>query len=99
MGQKKYYILFCYDISNNNKRNKIYRMMKKYTFPVQKSVFEAVIDDKIVGQIIYKASKILDYRTDSLRIYKFQNLTNISIQNLGIDKNSPFENDSNVIIK
>jgi len=94
----QYYTIFVYDIVDNNKRAKIYRLMKKYSIPVQKSVYEAIADDKLIGLITSKVSKIIDKNNDNLRIYKFKSLNNIMIDNIGQERHSPFEDNSDELL-
>lgn len=69
-GEKRYVILIIYDITDNKKRNKMVKCLERYGVRVQKSAFEAFINKPLYNFLMMETSKIIDMRTDSLRIYQ-----------------------------
>jgi CRISPR-associated protein Cas2 len=66
--QRKYYII-CYDIEDTKKRNKLAKWLTNYGVRVQKSVFEAYLNDIDFEQMLLGAEPYID-SNDSLRIYE-----------------------------
>ena len=67
--QKKYFVVICYDISNNKKRGKLVKYLEKFAVRAQKSVFEGYLTKK--NYIKLKAGiSVYVSDEDSIRIYK-----------------------------
>jgi CRISPR-associated protein Cas2 len=62
-------ILIGYDIRDNKRRSKIFRIMKNYGLRVQYSVFEGDLESHHLKEMIREASDVVDHSVDSLRIY------------------------------
>ncbi len=67
---KKVYVLIIYDIVNNAKRVKLAKKLEGYGFRVQKSAFEALINEKLYNKLLGEIPKFVDKTEDSVRIYK-----------------------------
>lgn len=64
----EFYIV-CYDSPSDKRRGKLYKMLKNYAVSVQKSVFEAFLDDETFAQMMRKIEALMDERSDSVRVY------------------------------
>ena len=83
--EEQYYtILIIYDIIDNKKRNRIAKFLEGYGTRVQKSAFEAYLTKKCYNIMSERAAKMIDIKTDSLRIYFLTSKT--FIRNWGIGK-------------
>lgn len=67
---KKVYVLIIYDIVNNSKRVKLSKKLEGYGFRVQKSAFEALINEKLYEKLLREIPRFVDSSEDSVRIYK-----------------------------
>jgi len=64
------FIVVSYDISDDQRRNKLANILKDYGKRVQYSVFECNLENKYIEQLIKETSSIIDWECDSLRIYR-----------------------------
>ena len=62
--------LFCYDIVDDGIRLKVAKLMEAYGARVQKSVFECDLDRRQLNTVRKRALKLIDLKSDSLRIYR-----------------------------
>jgi CRISPR-associated protein Cas2 len=62
-------ILICYDISDNKRRRKVYKLLESYGIRTQYSIFELEVNKFEKDNIKEKILNILDQETD--RIYFF----------------------------
>lgn len=67
---KKLFVLIIYDIIDNKRRIKFAKEMNGYGFRVQKSAFEALIDEKLFSKLQNVIPKLIDCSEDSVRIYR-----------------------------
>ncbi|WP_066636339.1 CRISPR-associated endonuclease Cas2 [Desulfolucanica intricata] len=65
----KHYII-TYDISDDKRRNKIYKLLRDYAVPVQYSVFEARLKDEDYLLLRYKLERLMKRDTDSIIFYR-----------------------------
>ena len=65
----RYIVLIIYDITDNKRRLEMVHCLEKYAFRVQKSAFEGLLTPRQYDQMAYFASKIIDEKEDSLRMY------------------------------
>lgn len=70
-SDKKHFVLIIYDISDNKRRNRMVKLLKKYGFRVQLSAFEILISPTKYKELIREIAKIPE-TTDSIRVYKIQ---------------------------
>ena len=87
---RKNLVLVIYDVSDNKKREKLVKCLKSYGVRVQKSSFECLLSKKLYKKMVKESNKIIDKKTDSLRIYKMNNEN--KILNYGIGKNIDKDN-------
>ena len=67
---KKLFVLVIYDIIDNKRRVKFAKEMNGYGFWVQKSAFEALIEEKLFIKLKREIPKLIDPEEDSVRIYR-----------------------------
>jgi CRISPR-associated protein Cas2 len=67
---KKLFVLVIYDIIDNKRRVKFAKEMSGYGFRVQKSAFEALIEEKLFIKLKREIPKLIDPEEDSVRIYR-----------------------------
>lgn len=63
----KYVITF--DITGDRIRSRIVKILSEYSYRVQKSVFEGIISKESLAELTQKVEKVIDKKTDSVRIY------------------------------
>ena len=69
-GSKKLFVLIIYDIVSNKRRAKFARAMNGYGFRVQKSAFEALIEENLFIKLQKEIPLLIDPEEDSVRIYR-----------------------------
>lgn len=62
-------IVVCYDISDDNRRTRLYKRMLGYGTPVQRSVFECDLRPAELDRLRRMLRRLVDPRTDCLRLY------------------------------
>jgi len=62
------FYIVSYDIPDDRKRNKIAKMLLDFGTRVQYSVFECILDDKLLEKMTSKLGKMISDE-DSVRIY------------------------------
>ena len=67
---KKLFVLVIYDIIDNKRRVKFAKEMSGYGFRVQKSAFEALIEENLFIKLKREIPKLIDPEEDSVRIYR-----------------------------
>ena len=88
--------LVSFDISNNRRRNSMVKLCLSNGFRVQKSVFESFMDSDKVKIFETCAEKIIDPKTDSVRLYPIDSLADTQVRIIGCGKR--IENPSYKII-
>jgi len=63
-------VLLTYDISDNRTRACFHRYLKEYGINSQKSVFECLLDQAGIRDVISRATALIDPETDSVRLYR-----------------------------
>lgn len=63
------FYIISYDISDNRRRQQVARLLTDYGYRVQKSVFEAELDDRRFLHLKERLEKIIDWQEDSIRYY------------------------------
>lgn len=69
--------MFCviaYDTPSDKRRARFVKILEDYGDRVQYSVFEAVLDQKLLDRMGTRLEKVLDPAEDSIRIYQFRRL-------------------------
>ena len=67
---KKIFVLIIYDIINNKRRTKFAKMMCGYGFRVQKSAFEALLEEAQLSKLAKEIPYFIDPTEDSVRVYR-----------------------------
>jgi CRISPR-associated protein Cas2 len=80
----RYFVVICYDITDNKRRAKLVKYLEQYSFRVQKSVFEGFLDKKNYGIIRHKIRDYIDEKEDNLRIYRIIGSGNIKAYGVGL---------------
>lgn len=81
--ERKLIVLVIYDIVDNKKRAKMVKCLEKYGVRVQKSAFEALLNEKKYKKLLFESTSIIDEKTDSLRIYILKDIINIYTYGIG----------------
>ena len=69
-SSKKLFVLIIYDIVSNKRRVKCAKTMNGYGFRVQKSAFEALIEENLFQKLRKEIPKLIEPTEDSVRIYR-----------------------------
>lgn len=67
---KKLFVLVIYDIIDNKRRTKFAKAMNGYGFRVQKSAFEALLEESLFVNLKKEIPRLIDLKEDSVRIYR-----------------------------
>ncbi len=67
---RKLFVLVIYDIVSNKRRTKFAKEMNGYGFRVQKSAFEALIDEALFVKLQREIPKLIKEDEDSVRLYR-----------------------------
>ena len=72
------HVLVIYDVSDNKKRRRIFRILNGCGTRVQESAFECIISEARISALERKLSALID-RTDSVRFYRLPVNARISV--------------------
>ncbi len=64
------FIVLAYDISDNRRRTRLFKMLKRFGSPVQESVFEFHLDAGQLVRLKRAVNSILDHQSDQVRFYQ-----------------------------
>ncbi len=64
------FYVVAYDLPDNKRRNRVFRLMKGYGVHTQYSVFECELDNKEFTVMIRKLEKTIDRSEDNIKIYQ-----------------------------
>jgi CRISPR-associated protein Cas2 len=78
------FYIISYDIVDNRRRYRVARYLESVAVRVQKSVFEADWNQKILYTVIEKIKKVIDETEDSVRIYRLCSNCQSEIVNFGV---------------
>ena len=89
-------ILVCYDVNTEEREGRrrlrnVANTCKSYGQRVQKSIFECRVNDMQYQTFLAKLSKIIDKKTDSLRIYRLRAPREENLEIFGIDTYVDFD--------
>ena len=73
----RYIVLAIYDIADNKRRQRMVKCLSRYAVRVQKSCFEGILTPKQCMQMEKFASRIINDREDSLRVYLLRDHTKV----------------------
>jgi len=79
-------LIVTYDI-NEERVNKVRKILRRYLNWVQNSVFEGEITEAKLEKCKMELSFVIDKDEDSIYFYLIENKNNINKSTLGIDKN------------
>jgi CRISPR-associated protein Cas2 len=84
------FIVVCYDIENDRRRNKIHKTLKDYGKRVQFSVFECLVSEAEFQKLRQRLQALLDaeHPTDQIRYYILQSA---DVLNIIIDGNASLD--------
>lgn len=80
------YLIVTYDI-NEERVNKVRKILRRYLNWVQNSVFEGEITEAKLEKCKMELSFVIDKDEDSIYFYLIENKNNINKSTFGIDKN------------
>jgi CRISPR-associated protein Cas2 len=80
------YLIVTYDI-NEERVNKVRKILRRYLNWVQNSVFEGEITEAKLEKCKMELSFVIDKDEDSIYFYLIENKNNVNKSTLGIDKN------------
>ena len=72
--------VIAYDISNDRRRTRLFKSLKRYGTPVQESVFECHLTPNQFVQMRQEIERLIDPETDHLRYYELCNACASRIQ-------------------
>lgn len=79
------YLIVTYDI-NEERVNKVRKVLKKYFMWVQNSVFEGDITEGKLGKCRLELQKVIKEEEDSIYFYSLENRLNYRKTVLGVEK-------------
>lgn len=85
----KHLILIIYDIIDNKRRTKFFKLLSGYMMPVQKSCFESHLTDKEFDKLKEKIKYYIDEKEDNVRCYKLS--AHGKVYNFGKDRKEYIE--------
>jgi CRISPR-associated protein Cas2 len=80
----KYTVSF--DISDNRTRYRTVKILLEYGYRVQESVFEGFFSNESITELREKLLKIIDPKTDSIRLYPLCKECEKKVEIIGIGK-------------
>lgn len=93
-SSKQLFVLVIYDIVNNKRRTKFAKEMNGYGFRVQKSAFEALIDEALFVKLQRVIPTLINEKEDSVRIYRMTGYGEVKLFGL----NSKLESEEVMIL-
>jgi CRISPR-associated protein Cas2 len=67
------FLIVCYDVVADKRRNRLFKRLKGYLEPVQKSVFEGRLPERRLDALRSLILETIDPRVDTVRIYSLCN--------------------------
>ncbi|MBE9033034.1 CRISPR-associated endonuclease Cas2 [filamentous cyanobacterium LEGE 11480] len=87
------FYLVCYDVVDNNRRNRIAKLLKGYGLRVQKSVFECMLNDDQLQMVQKRLHKYLQPEEDQVRFYPMSGHTRRKVMILGVQPDCEVDDD------
>ena len=75
----------CYDIPKDKRRKQVMKTMESFGHRVQYSVFECDLNARQLARLRRRLLKIIDRKTDNIRIYRLCEADAARILSLGVD--------------
>ncbi|HEC32104.1 MAG: CRISPR-associated endonuclease Cas2 [Deltaproteobacteria bacterium] len=63
------YVMVSYDVVEDKKRNRLFKYLKDFGVPVQKSVFECDLSPEQLDRMVKGVERIIDLKSDKVRYY------------------------------
>lgn len=63
------HLLVCYDVVEDARRNRLFKGLKGFLRPVQKSVFDGALPPRRYPDLLALVTRHIDHATDTVRIY------------------------------
>lgn len=63
------YTVVCYDVTDDNRRNRLFGRLKGFLRHVQKSVFEGPLPQRRYPKLLETIEQTIDRELDTVRIY------------------------------
>lgn len=80
------YYIITYDIRDDRRRNKIFKLLKGYATPVQFSVFEGHVRREDIVMLQHQVRKLMHSRDDSVCFYRQCARCVEQIERLGVNQ-------------
>lgn len=81
------WVVVTYDIADDKRRNKLARLLEGFGVRVQESVFECELDPKVLEQMVTRATKLIKWEEDSIRLYQLPSVSFLTLKILGVGQN------------
>ena len=91
------HVILCYDVVSDRRRGRLFRKLKRYLLPVQKSVFEGAIPHSRLDAVTRIVDESIDHETDTVRLYLLCRGCRKSTRLIGTAKPYPEEGDPVVV--
>ena len=63
------HLVVCYDVVLTRRRNRLFRKLKGFLVPVQKSVFEGLMPERRYPDLVDVIVGTIDHTRDTVRVY------------------------------
>jgi CRISPR-associated protein Cas2 len=63
------YLVLCYDVTDDKRRARLFRQLKAWLHPVQRSVFEGPLPPSNYAALLRLVHRTIDPERDTVRIY------------------------------
>lgn len=63
------HLVVCYDVVKTRRRSRLFRKLKGFLAPVQKSVFEGLMPERRYPELLQAIVGTIDHRCDTVRVY------------------------------
>ncbi len=77
------YVVVAYDVVDNRRRNRIFKVLKNYGRHVQFSLFECDLRSEDFRQLRLRLGRLIDLDEDSLRFYFLDRVAVSRIEQMG----------------
>ena len=77
------FYVISYDVPDDRRRLKIAKALEQVGTRVQYSVFEAYLEDKDLTQLRQRLKRVLDPKTDGLRMYRLCGECRRTVETIG----------------
>jgi CRISPR-associated protein Cas2 len=85
-----------YDVTQDRRRNKIFKALKRYGVAKQKSYFECSLDDKELAKMVAEMRKLVNAEVDQLKVLPLHE--NLREKAVSIGRDEFFEEEDVVVV-